>query len=145
MFSDGPAVSISTGAEIDHAIINDIFGSANRGNECYKTFISKRLITGSMTVFDVIPRNNLNTDMKIAKKPFRKQSLVQEYCQAFGVPVGKVATLEETFHHPLITVPLSIAETATDLRSSDMAGFSNFILKESAATKRQYPKMLSGL
>ena len=55
LFSDGPAVSISTGMETDHAIINDILGSANTGNECYKTFISKRLIIGSMTVFDVIP------------------------------------------------------------------------------------------
>ena len=93
-----------------------------------------------MTVFDVIPRNNLNTGIKIAKKPLRKLSLVQEDCQAFGVLVGKVATLEEAFHHPLITVPLRIAETATDLRSSDKACFCNFILKESASTKRQYPK-----
>ena len=93
-----------------------------------------------MTVFDVIPRNNFNTGMKIAKKPLCKQSLMQEDCQAFGVLAGKAATLEEAFYHPLITVPLSIAETATDLRSSDKAGFSNFILKESPATKRQYPK-----
>ena len=141
LFSDGPAVSISSGTEIDHATIKNILGSTNTGNECYKTFISKRLITGSMTVFDVIPRNNLNTGIKIAKKPLRKLSLVQEDCQAFGVLVGKAATLEEAFHHPLIfTVPLRIVETATDLRSSDKAGFCNFILKESAATKRQYLK-----
>ena len=101
--SDDPVVFISTGTEIDDAIINYILGSANIGNECYKTFISKRLITGIMIVFDVIPRNNLNTGIKIAKNPLRKLSFVQEVCQSFGVLVGKAATLEEASHHQLTT------------------------------------------
>ena len=82
-----------------------------------------------MTMFDVIPQNNLKTGIKIAKKPHRKLSFVQEVSQAFGVLVGKAATLEEAFHHPFTTVPLSIAESATDLRSSYKAGLRNFILK----------------
>ena len=68
-----------------------------------------------MTVFDVIRRNNISTGITKAKKPLRKLSLVQEDCQVFGVLVRKAATLEEAFHHPLTTVPLSNAGTATDL------------------------------
>ena len=65
--------------------------------------------------------------------------MLKEDCQAFGVLIAKAATLEEAFDYPLTSVPLSIAETTTDLRSSDKAGFRNHILKESDAVSTVHP------
>ena len=53
--------------------------------------------------------------------------------------IAKSATLEEAFDYPLTTVLLSIAETTTDLRSSDKAGFRNHVLKECDAISTAYP------
>jgi len=43
LFSDGPAISISTGKEVDAGIITGLLNSKTLGNESYLTFVNDRL------------------------------------------------------------------------------------------------------
>ena len=135
-FSNGPAVSIATGEEIDHDIIKNLSNAGYIGDDLYNIFVQERLVKGSKSLFDPITKNRIRTGLTKEKIVPKKVCLLQEDCQAFGVLVGKAAKLEEAFIYTLTTVPLSIAESQTDLRSSDKAGSRNSIIKQSDEVKQ---------
>ena len=44
-FSNGPAVSIATGEEIDHDIIKNLLNAGHIGNDLYNIFVHTKLVT----------------------------------------------------------------------------------------------------
>ena len=51
LFSTGPAISISTGEEIDHTVITGLLNSKEIGNQKYLMFVEERLKKGTKSVF----------------------------------------------------------------------------------------------
>ena len=71
-------------------------------------------------------------------------SLLQEDCQAFGMLLAKVTSLEEAFQFPLTTVPPSISEGFTELRSSEKSALRNHIVRDADAAEKSYPIRANG-
>ena len=67
-------------------------------------------------------------------------SIVKEDRQAFGLLVGKAASLEEVFAFPITTIPLSLATPDVALRQGNKAVFRNFMIKESNSLVNTPPK-----
>ena len=119
LFADRPAVSISTGEEIDHSIINGLLNLKFKGNQSYLQFIDKRIIKATTSFFDPISANKIKTGIKKPKKKPKELAFLEEDRQAFGVLAAKAVSVDEAFHHPITTIPLSIAKSKTKLYSRD--------------------------
>ncbi len=85
------------------------------GNEKYKAFVQSRLVEGKQSIFLPIKKLKLNTGLKVQKKTCSAVSVLKEDRQAFGVLVGKAATLEEAFTFPITSIPLSLATSEGSL------------------------------
>ena len=109
LFSDGPAMSISSGTEIDPGIISGLLGAKDMGNKCYLDFVTQRLVDGTVQFFDRIPASKLKTGVETKKKKKKAVALLREDRQAFGVLAAKAISLNDAFNHPITTIPLSIA------------------------------------
>ena len=141
LFSGGPAVSLSTGVEIDHSIIKGLLSSREVGHKCFLKFVGERLFECKKSFFDPICKNYIKTGLEKKKKTLKKMSLLQEDCQAFGMLVAKATSLEEAFQFPLTTVPLSISEGFNELQSSDKSALRNHIIRDADAAEKRYPIM----
>ena len=108
-FSEDAAKVICTGMAVDTKVIADVLDSPKIGNEKYKAFVQSRLVEGKESIFLPIKKLKLNTGLKVQKKTCSAVSVLKEDRQAFGVLVGKAATLEEAFTFPITSIPLSLA------------------------------------
>ena len=104
-FSDGPAMSISSGTEIDPGIISGLLGTKDMGNKCYLDFVTQRLVDGTVQFFDRIPANKLKTGVETKKKKKKAVALLSEDRQAFGVLAANAISLNDAFNHPITTIP----------------------------------------
>ena len=96
--------------------------SADVGNDCMKTFVEKRLVKQEISVFDKI-KNKLNTGIKeLHKKP----RLVEAFKDGFEILAAEDVPLNEGFRYPVTKLPMSIAESKTDLRGASNASKSRF-------------------
>ncbi len=78
--------------------------------------------------------------LKYTKKTPRVFAHKEEDRQAFGVLVGKAATLEEAFTFPITSIPLSLATPEGSLRQSDKASLRNYLIKQAEAVVDCPPK-----
>ena len=139
-FSDGPAKVVCTGAEVDARIICDVLNAPATGNERYKEYVKNRLFDGKESFFSPIKKLKLHTGIQKPKKTPKAVSILKEDRQAFGILVGKAASIEEAFAYPITTIPLSLATPGGELRQGDKAALRNFMIKESNSDVKTPPE-----
>ena len=79
--------------------------SSETGNKRYKQFVQERLVTKQKSIF---------------------RKLLKEDVQGFGLLAEQAVSLEEAFKYPITTLPLSIAESTSDLRGATNSTKSQF-------------------
>ena len=131
-FAKGPVRAITTGKQVDENVVCDLLSSAEKGCQCYKDFVRQRLVSKQLSIFASIRKNKLKTGITKPQKTPKPVEVLKEDVQGFGILADHKTTLKEAFKYPITTLPLSIAESATDLRgatSSSKSKFRNHILK----------------
>ena len=144
-FSNECPRHMPTGKIIEAAIVSDMLRAPELGMSQYKAFIADRLIKGKVTFYAPIKKNNLKTGIKKIKKSRKAEDVLKEDCQAFGTIIAKALTIEEAFHYPITSIPLSIATLEGDLRQSEKASFRNFLINNSNAATNSIPKRATWL
>ena len=89
--------------------------SSETGNKRYKQFVQERLGTKQKSIFSKITKEKLNTGLEKPRKPVKQAELAE---QAFS--------LKEAFKYHITTLPLSIAESTSDLRGATNSTKSQF-------------------
>ena len=142
-FDNCPPRCLSTGVEIDEAVVRDMLDAPAIGNALFKKFVHERLESNKTGYFDPIKKVKLNNGVE-KKKPIPKAvTLLKEDRQAFGLIIGKSVSLQEAFKYPITTVPLAVATTESTLRQSDKASLRNFLITESNSVSEEPPKNCS--
>ena len=139
-FSSDHPKCLSTGTEIDPAVVKDMLNASEIGNEAFSTFVSERLVEETKSFFAPIKRIKLNTGILAKKKTIKAASVLKEDCQAFGLLVSKAVSLEEAFCFPITTFPLSIATPEGTLRQSDKSSLRKFLIAQSKSPTTNIPK-----
>ena len=125
-FFSGPPRAISTGKEIDASVISGLLSNAEHGNQAFMEFTKERLITGKSSLFHNITKLNIGlTKPPIKSKPAQ---VLQEDVQGFGILAEQKTTFEDVFQYPVTTLPLSISEGVTKLRTGSKSKFRNDLL-----------------
>ena len=130
-FSDGQAKVICLGTEVDAKVIGDVLNAPATGNERFKEFMKNRLVDGKESLFSPIKKLKLRTGIEKPKKTPKAVSILKEDRQAFGLLVGKAASMVEAFSFPITTIPLSLATPDGALRQGDQAALRNYMIKGS--------------
>ena len=115
---------LSTGTEIDPAVVKDMLSASEIGNEAFSTFVSERPIEGSKSFFAPIKRVKLNTGILAKKKTIKAASVLKEDCQ---------------FCLTITTFPLSIATPEGTQRQSDKSSLRNFLIALSKSPTANIP------
>ena len=110
-FSTGPARAITTGKEIDFAVIGDLLSSNEKGNKCFQDFVQERLVSNQKSIFQKITKNKLKTGITKPPKILKPVEVLKENVQGFGVLAEQKTSLKEAFKYPITSIPLSIAES----------------------------------
>ena len=110
------------------------------GIERYKEYVNNRLVDGKESFFSPIKKLKLHTGIQKPKKTPKAVSILKEDRQAFGILVGKAASIEEAFAYPITTIPLSLATPGGELRQGDKAALRNFMIKESNSDVKTPPE-----
>ena len=118
-FASGAARNLVTVKEINPVVIDGLLGAAEKGDKKYKTFIEERLIKGEKSIFTPIKRANIKTGNECKTKKLKKEILLIEEKQAFGVMVAKCKSIKEAVSFPITSVPLSISNPDGTLYSSE--------------------------
>ena len=79
------------------------------------------------------------------KRSSKAEDILKEDCQAFGTIIVKALTLDEFFQYPITSVPLSIATLDGDLRQSEKASLTNFLIKTQTLQPIAYQRKRRGL
>ena len=115
-FASTPLRNVSTGEEIEEAIVHDMINAEVIGNAKFTEFVCTRLVHGEKDFFHLIKKTNLCTGMKKKKVIPKAVALLKEDCQAFGLIVSKAISIEKAFTYPITSVPLALATTECGLR-----------------------------
>ncbi len=134
------ARDITTGKEIDEAILNDISRAADVSNSKFQEFVQQRFVKGEVDFFSPIKKNNLQTGLKAKKTENKKISILKEDRQAFGFILGKGADLHESFQYPITRYPLSIANSDGKLKKGQKSLLRNFLTAEANEVTESAPK-----
>lgn len=137
-FKPGPVTNIVTGKEISEDVVQALINAPEKGDMQYKKFVSERLVTGKVSFFHPVKKNNINTGIEKKKKNSKKVDILIEEKQAFGVMISKCKSKEEAFSYPITSLPLSIANPNGTLYSADKAKFRNFLIGSSTHNKCNY-------
>ena len=121
-FKPGPVRNIVPVKEIDEDIIKGLLGATEKGDERYQKFIQERLVTGNISFYSPMKKNNIRTERELQKKTSTKVDLKEER-QAFGVIISKCKSLDEAFSFPITSLPLNVANPNGTLYQSDKAKF----------------------
>ena len=125
---------------MDARIICDVLNAPATGNERYKEYVKSRLVDGKESFFSPIKKLKLHTGIQKPKKTPKAVSILKEDRQAFGILVGKAASIAEAFAYPITTIPLSLATPGGELRQGDKAALRNFMIKESNSDVKTPPE-----
>ena len=68
-FSEGKPKSVSTGVEMQPAIVLDMIEAKERGSEQFSKFVKERLIAGTKGFFEPMSRNKYVVELKRKGKP----------------------------------------------------------------------------
>ena len=139
-FAESAPKCITTGEEIDLAVVYDMLHADAKGNEKHLQFSSEHLVNGTKGFFDPIKKLKLQTGVEKGKKTPRAMSLLKEDRQAFGLIIAKATSLEEAFEYQITSVPLSLATPDATLRQSEKASLQNFLINDSGSFTDQLPK-----
>ena len=107
LFSDGPAISISTGKEVDAGMKTELLNSKTLGNESYLTFVNDRLITGKKSFFDTITKNKVLTGNEITKKKKTKEIVLLRNYRSQSFVVKRLNIALPPFHLVLLSLKLN--------------------------------------
>ena len=91
-------------------------------------------VIGTVKFYTPIMKNKLNTGIKKMKRSRKAEDILNKDCQIFGAIIAKALTLNEAFQYPITSVPLSIATLDGDLRQSEKASLTNFLINNANAT-----------
>lgn len=139
-FDNGPPKCLSTGVEIDKAVVRDMLDAPVIGNALFKTFVNQRLESNKRGLFDPIKRVKLSNGVEKEKAIPKAVTLLKEDRQAFGLIIAKSISSQEAFQYPITTVPLAVATTDSTLRQSDKASLRNFLINECNSVSEVPPK-----
>ena len=122
-----------TGAEVPVSIVNGLLSSREKGEECLKQFIEKRLASRKKGFYEPIKRNGIQITIEKRKKP-REISILKEDRQALGLFVAKCPDKKEAFSYPLTTYPLAFCTAqATFYKPRTKHLFRNYLIDFSVA------------
>ena len=122
-----------TGAEVPVSIVNGLLSSREKGEECLKQFIEKRLTSRKKGFYEPIKRSGIQITIEKRKKP-REISILKEDRQALGLFVAKYPDKKEAFSYPLTTYPLAFsAAQATLYKPRTKHLFRNYLIDFSVA------------
>ena len=97
--------------------------SSETGNKRYKQFVQEHLVTKQKSIFSKITKEKLNTGLEKPRKPVKQAELLKD---VQGLLAEQAVSLEEAFKYPITTLPLSIAESTSDLRGATNSTKSQF-------------------
>ena len=140
-FKPGPVRNIVSGKEIDEDIIKGLLGATEKCDERYQKFIQERLVTGNISFYSPIKKNNIRTGRELQKKTSKKVDILKVERQAFGVIISKCKSLDDAFSFPITSLPLSVGNPNGTLYQSDKAKFRNYIIGLPFDNKYHYDAM----
>ena len=136
-FAKEPLKAITTGKEVPYDVTQQMLSADEVGNKCKEKHVTERHVEKTKSMFDNITKNNLKTGIEKTPKTPKPVKALKEDAQGFGILVEQNVPLNEGFKSPVTQLPLSIAESITDLRgatNSSKSRFRNAKLKMRAAT-----------
>ena len=115
------------------SIVNGLLSSREKGEDCLKEFIEKRLASREKGFFKPIKRSGIQITIEKKEKP-REISILKENQQVLGLFIAKYPDKKEAFSHPLTnySLPFSTAQ-GTLYKSHRKHLFRNYLIDSSAA------------
>ena len=89
------------------SVVNGLLSSREKGEECLKDFIEKRLTSPEKKFYEPIKRSHIQ--ITIEKKKPREISILKEDRQVLGPFVAKYPVKKEVFSFPLTTYQLALS------------------------------------
>ena len=124
---------MATGAEMLVSIVNGLLSSREKGEDCLKEFIEKRLASREKGFFKPIKRSVIQIIIE-KKKKTREISILKENQQVLGLFIAKYPDKKEAFSHPLTTYSLAFSTAQGTLYKSRRKHlFRNYLTDSSAA------------
>ena len=138
---EGPARILSTGSELEPAIVDGLIGARSVGEEMRRMFYTDRLLSSEVDYFAPIKRSTIKTGLEKKKKKAAKAlSVLKEDCQAIGMIVAKCHDQREEFSHCLTKYPLAISTPDCKLYQPDSKSkFRNYLIEHAEAVTMSPP------
>ena len=139
---EGPARNISTGIELDTAIVQGLIGVRSVGEEMHRIFYTDRVLSNTVDFFAPIKRSTIKTGLEKKQKAAAKAlSVLREDRQALGLIVAKCHNKREAFSHCLMKYPLAISTPDGKLyQPGSKAKFRNYLIEQAGAVIEGPPR-----
>ena len=110
----GPAQNIMIGLKIIPKIIDGLLAAKETGEKLHLQFVKNRVIYHNTSFFEIIKKSGINyKDEK--KKTIKSISVLKEDRHALRFFVSKCTDKKASFHYPLTSYPLAIADLSEKL------------------------------
>ena len=138
---EGQARSLSTGIELEPAIVDGLIGARSVGEEMHQMFYTDRLLLSEVDFFAPIKRSTIKMGLEKKKKKAAKAlSVLKEDRQVLGMVVAKCHDKREAFSHCLIKYPLAISTPDGKLyQPSSKSKFRNYLIEQAEAVMESPP------
>ena len=137
---EGLARNISTGIELEPAIVEGLIGARSVGEEMHRMFYTDRLLSSEVDFYAPIKRSTINTGLDKKEKAAKALSVLKEDRQALGIIMAKCHDNREAFSHCLTKYPLSISTPDGKLyQPGSKSKFRNHLIEQAEAVMESPP------